>query len=185
METPPPQDENGDRPATTPGPKSTPATATSLPSRLRAVWGEHVGESERALLVSWAAFGATFCATRLLTHRLRREGGPGGIVIKGRHIHHFNFGIALLAAVGAAGVRGQVDTRRHPITATAYGSGVALIVDEFALLLDLQDVYWGADGRTSVDAAIVTIAGGGLYLAAAPFWHSAVREVARTSVVKR
>ena len=76
---------------------------------------------------------------------------------------------------------GQADYHRHPVTATAYGSGgVALIVEQFALLLDLQDVYWGADGRTSVDVAVGTIATGGLYLAAAPFWHSAVREVART-----
>jgi hypothetical protein len=132
------------------------------------------------LLVAWAAFGATFGTARLITHRLHRAGGPGGIVIRGRHVHHYNFGIALLAAVGAIAVRGQAATRHRPITATAYGSGVALIMDEFALLLDLQDVYWGAEGRASVDAAIATIAAGGLYLAAAPFWHSAIRESART-----
>jgi hypothetical protein len=165
---------------TVPGPRSHPATARSLPARLRTVWRNHVGAQERALLVSWAAFGATFATTRLITHRLRADGGAGGIMIRGRHLHHYNFGIALLAAVGASAVRGQAADRRHPLTATAYGSGVALIVDEFALLLDLQDVYWAADGRKSVDAAIGTIAAGGVYLAAAPFWHSAVREIART-----
>jgi len=41
-----------------------------------------------------------------------------------------------------------------PLVATAYGAGLALIVDEFALLLDLQDVYWAKQGRESVDLAI-------------------------------
>jgi hypothetical protein len=185
VETTPQPDSDGARAATRPGPVSTPATATSLPRRLRAVWAEHMGEPERALLVSWAAFGATFATTRLVTHRLRRGGGAGGIVLRGRHIHHYNFGIALLAAVGGAAVWGQADSHRHPATATAYGSGVALIVDELALLLDLQDVYWGTDGRTSVDVAVGTIATGGVYLAAAPFWHSAVRELARTFLPAR
>jgi hypothetical protein len=57
---------------------------------------------------------------------------------------------------------------------------VALIVDELALLLDLQDVYWAKDGRTSVDVGILAIAVGGLYFAAAPFWTDAAREFART-----
>jgi hypothetical protein len=182
MEAAPRRSGDDDRRATRPGPVSSPATAASLPERLRSVWALHVGASERALLVSWAAFGGTFGTARLITHRLRRGGGAGGIVIKGRHVHHYNFGIALLAAVGAIAVRGQAATRQHPVTATAYGSGAALIVDEFALLLDLQDVYWGTDGRTSVDVAIGTIALGGAYLAAAPFWHGVVREVARTRV---
>jgi hypothetical protein len=171
---------NGDRPAVHPGAWSSPATASSLPSRLHEVWSEHIGPSEQALLTSWAALGATFGTARAVTHRLRGGGGSGGIVVRGRHIHHYNFGIALLASVGAVAVHGQADSRRHPLTATAYGMGVALILDEFALLLDLRDVYWGADGRTSVDVAVGTIAAAGLYLAAAPFWHSAARELGRT-----
>jgi hypothetical protein len=172
--------QNGDRPAVHPGPWRSPATARSLPSRLRDVWAEHVGASERALITSWAALGATFGAARAVTHSLRGGGGSGGIVVGGRHIHHYNFGIGLLAGVGAVAVHGQADRRRHPLTATAYGVGVALILDEFALLLDLRDVYWGAEGRASVDVAIGTIGVAGLYLAAAPFWHSAVRELGRT-----
>ncbi len=166
--------ENGQQPAGT-------ATAASLPARLRKVWDENVGDGERGLLISWATFGATFGVARLITHRLRKGGGVGGIIIRGRHVHHYNFGIALLAGVGAIAVHGEAAARLHPGTAAAYGSGVALIVDEFALLLDLQDVYWGADGRASVDAAIGTIAVGGAYLAATSFWHAAAHEVARTA----
>ena len=172
------------KPSEQPGPISRPATAKSLPDRLRAVYASHIGPSERALLLSWAAFGATFGTARVITHRLRKRGGLGGIVIRGRHIHHYNFGIAMLTAVGGVGVHGQEAARRHPVTATAYGAGVALIVDELALLLDLQDVYWAKDGRTSVDAAIGAIAVGGLYFAAAPFWTDAVRELARTRALR-
>jgi hypothetical protein len=66
------------------------------------------------------------------------------------------------------------------VTAAAYGSGAALIVDELALLIDLSDVYWANDGRASVDAAIGLIGGGGLLLAAVPFWKGASRELLRT-----
>jgi hypothetical protein len=170
-------------PTEQPGPISQPATATSLPARLRAVYASRIGPAERALLLSWASFGVTFGSARVITHKLRKRGGLGGIVIRGRHIHHYNFGIAMLTAVGGIGVHGQEAARRHPLTAVAYGAGVALIVDELALLLDLQDVYWAKDGRTSVDAAIGAIAVGGLYFAAAPFWSDALRELARTRKV--
>ena len=167
-------------PSTHTGPLAQPATATSLPRRLRSVYASRIGPSERALLLSWTAFGATFGAVRVITHRLRRRGGAGGLVIRGRHLHHYNLGIAMLSVVGAIGVHGQETTRRHPLTATSYGSGLALIVDELALLLDLEDVYWAQDGRTSVDAAVGAIVLGGIYFAAAPFWRDATRELVRT-----
>lgn len=159
-----------------------PASSRTLAHRLRTVYGTQVGPVERALLVSWAAFGLTFGLTRVLTYWLHAGHGPssGGITIHGRHFHHYNIGIAMLAIVGGIAVRGEEAQRRHPLTAATYGSGAALIVDELALLIDLEDVYWASEGRTSVDAAVGAIAVGGVYLAAAPFWHGAAREVART-----
>jgi hypothetical protein len=160
-----------------------PASLQSLPTRLRAVYAKQVGPSERALLHSWVAFAATFGTTRALTHFLRwRSGGSGsgGIVIGGRHLHHYNLGILLLAGVGGVAVHGQEQRRQHPVTAAAYGSGTALIVDELALLIDLSDVYWANDGRKSVDAAIGLIGTGGLLLAAIPFWRGTSREILRT-----
>ncbi len=160
------------------------APAGNLRSRLRQVYEEQTGSSERALLRSWTAFGLTFGGARVVTHLLRRRdrgsGGSGGIVIGGRHLHHYNLGILTLAAVGGIGVHGDERRRRHPTVATAYGAGAALIVDELALLLDLSDVYWAKDGRTSVDAAVGTIALGGLLLVAGPFWRESAREVLRT-----
>jgi hypothetical protein len=98
-----------------------------------------------------------------------------------QHFHHYNIGIALLAGIGAIALRGEDHHRQHPVTATAYGAANALIVDELMLLLDLKDVYWAKDGRTSVDTAVGLIGIGGIYLAAAPFWHDAVRELLHTT----
>jgi hypothetical protein len=164
-----------------PGAGPPPASPASLPRRLARAWERHATPRRRAGLAAWSSFGATFGVARAVTYTLRRRGGAGGIVVRGRHIHHYNFGIALVALVGAAAVRGDSATRTHVGLATAYGAGMALIVDELALLLDLQDVYWANDGRKSVDAAVLIIAAGGLYLTAAPFWRAAVREIARTA----
>jgi hypothetical protein len=65
-------------------------------------------------------------------------------------------------------VHGDERYRSHPVVATSYGSGLALIVDEFALLLDLKDVYWARQGRLSVDVGIGGIAAAGSYFAALP-----------------
>lgn len=164
------------------GPVGRPASARSLGSRLRAVYGSRVGSTERLLLASWSSFAVTFGAVRALTHLLKGGRGmtSGGIVIHGRHLHHYNIGIALLVAVGGIVLHGDQRRRRHPVTAAAYGSGIALIVDELALLIDLQDVYWAKEGRTSVDVAVGTIGLGGVYLAAVPFWRDVARELART-----
>lgn len=97
--------------------------------------------------------------------------------VGGRHLHHYNIGIALLSGIGAVALRGRERHAKHPLTATAYGSANALIVDELMLLLDLKDVYWAKDGRTSVDTAVALIGMGGIYLAAMPFWHRGLGEV--------
>ena len=54
------------------------------------------------------------------------------------------WGIGLLSGVGGVAVHGEDKRRRHPVVAISYGAGLALIVDEFALLLDLKDVYWAS-----------------------------------------
>jgi len=149
--------------------------------RFAEVASRRVGPTEQSLLVAWAGFGVTFGVTRAITHWIRAGHGPsgGGMSAGGRHLHHYNIGILMLAAVGAVALRGAERHQRHPVTAAAYGSGAALIVDELALLIDLEDVYWSNDGRSSVDAAIGVIALGGLYLAAVPFWHDIARELLR------
>lgn len=146
-------------------------------SRLRKQWDDRLDPTEQSAVISWAAFTATFGGLRLLTHWIRRGHGPkgGGISIGGRHFHHYNIGIAMLSAIGVVGLRGSDRYRRHPATAVAYGAANALVVDELALLLDLEDVYWSTDGRESVDVAITVIAAGATVFAGLPFWPHARR----------
>jgi hypothetical protein len=96
----------------------------------------------------------------------------------GKHFHHYNIGIALLAGVGAVALKGHDEHRHHPVTATAYGAALALVVDELALLIDLQDVYWARDGRKSVDAAVIVVAAGATVAVGLPFWPHARRALA-------
>lgn len=149
---------------------------------LRHEWHQRLDPSEQSAVISWATFTGTFAGLRLLTHWIRRGHGPktGGLSFGGRHFHHYNIGIALLASVGAVAIRGSEKDRRHPAVAMAYGSGSAMIVDELALLLDLEDVYWAKDGRKSVDAAIGVISIGATFFAGLPFWPSAGKALQST-----
>jgi hypothetical protein len=61
--------------------------------------------------------------------------------------------------------------------AIPFGIGGALVLDEFALLLNLQDVYWAKEGRQSLDAVVLVLAVLGVYLVAERFWRAALREV--------
>ncbi len=124
---------------------------------------------ERAALLSWVAFGATFAAVRVLTHSIRAGSGPfRNLSPGGTHLHHYLWGITMLAGVGGVAVHGEDRRRRHPTVPLVYGAGLALIIDEFALLLDLRDVYWAKEGRLSVDLAVGAIAATGTVLAAQP-----------------
>jgi hypothetical protein len=131
-----------------------------------------MGPRERSILLSWAGFTVTFGVVRAITHSIRAGKGPfKNMSVGGEHLHHYIWGIALVAGVGGVSVAGEERRRRHPIVALAYGIGLALIVDEFALLLDLRDVYWAKQGRISVDLGIGTVALGGTAFAATPLWR--------------
>jgi hypothetical protein len=131
---------------------------------------------QRTGLVSWLAFSGTFGLVRFITYQIHAGRGPfRNVKLGGEHIHHYLWGIAMLAAVGGIALRGENALRWHPALGATYGAGGALIVDEFALLLDLQDVYWAKEGRISVDAAVGVIALAGTYFVAVPFWHSVFR----------
>jgi hypothetical protein len=139
------------------------------PSDVRVAYREGLGPRERAVLWSWTGFTTTFGAVRAITYTIRRGGGPfRNVAVGGVHLHHYLWGIGLLAGVGAVAVRGTDETRRHPLVGLAYGTGMALIVDEFALLLDLKDVYWERQGRVSVDIGVGLVAAGGTTFSAIP-----------------
>jgi hypothetical protein len=145
--------------------------------RLKDEWDRRLQPGEQSVVIAWSSFTATFAGVRALTHWIHDGHGPsgGGISLGGHHFHHYNIGIAGLATIGAIALRGGERHRRHPATAAAYGSALALIVDELALLIDLKDVYWAREGRASVDAAITLAAVGATVAAGLPFWPHARR----------
>lgn len=127
---------------------------------------------QQTALTSWSAFTATFIAVRGITYAIKDNVGPfHNVILGGEHLHHYIWGIAMVAAAGGIALQDQDTQDPHTALAVVYGSGLALIVEEFAELLDLQDVYWAKQGRISVDIAIAVIATGGSYFAARPFWH--------------
>jgi hypothetical protein len=142
---------------------------THVLPRLGRVIRDDLDQSQRSALASWLAFTGTFAAVRGITYSIRAGRGPfRNISAGGEHLHHYMWGIGLLAGVGAVAVRGTEQQRRHPVVPISYGTGLALIVDEFALLLDLKDVYWARQGRVSVDIAVGGISLAGSYFAALP-----------------
>jgi hypothetical protein len=148
----------------------------SLFADVRDAFGSELDTGQQSALISWLAFTGTFGSVRGITHAIRAGRGPfKNLSVGGEHLHHYMWGIGMLAGVGAIAVRGDEKLRRHPATAFLYGAGLALIVDEFALLLDLKDVYWAKEGRVSVDVGI-----GGSSLVASYFAGlPVIREVAR------
>ncbi len=151
---------------------------TTLARRTRGAFHSELDAGQRSALLSWLAFTATFGAVRGITYSIRAGKGPfRNLSVGGEHLHHYMWGIGMLAGVGGVAVRGEDRHRRHPLVALSYGAGLALIVDEFALLLDLKDVYWARQGRISVDLGVGGIALAGTYFAALPVLRAVARHV--------
>jgi hypothetical protein len=130
---------------------------------LRDAYREHFGEHRRERqFISTGGFFLTFALTRAITHAIRAGIGPfhniGGK--KGPHIHHMTFGIIGNLIVGYLWVL-QLGTQERPsarlsrLTSFFFGAAAALTLDEFALWLNLEDDYWSAKGRESIDAVAI------------------------------
>jgi hypothetical protein len=90
---------------------------------------------------------------------------PGNVTTGGLHIHHVVFGVVFMLVGGMAEIAiPPGHTAALSAVAALFGIGSALVLDEFALILHLDDVYWSEQGRTSVDAVFVAIAVSGLLL---------------------
>jgi hypothetical protein len=116
----------------------------------------------RRLFLASVSFFVTFVGVRLLVMSITHHVGPfGWVLVDGRHIHHLVWGILLLLTVGYCTLA-EVGTGTSPtsiflsrLLSILYGVGAALTLDEFALWLNLQDVYWLPQGRESIDAVIL------------------------------
>ena len=153
------------------------AFTSSLPRDVRRAFHEDLDAGQRSALLSWLAFTATFGAVRGITYSIKDGKGPfGNLSVGGEHLHHYMWGIGLVSGVGGIAVHGEDAHRRHPLVALSYGAGLALIVDEFALLLDLKDVYWAKQGRISVDLGVGGSCLAGTYFAALPLLRALRRK---------
>ena len=127
------------------------------------------------LLCCLVAFILTFFVTRLVVRYIRRNAGserppkwwePRNMGHGTVHIHHMVIGVVLVMVSGVTMVTLAVNggVPEFTVAAVFFGIGAALVLDEFALILHLSDVYWAEDGRTSVDAVFAAVAVAGLLI---------------------
>jgi hypothetical protein len=156
-------------------------------------WFSHdiVDRGHLPLLCCLVAFILTFFMTRTFARFIRRRGEAGrparwwqprNVHIGGVHVHHVTFGVLLVMVSGLTLVTLSVDGQQpeFAVCAAFFGVGAALVLDEYALILHLSDVYWEEDGRTSVDAVFAAVAVAGLLILGLhplmfvlPIWHGA------------
>jgi lysyl-tRNA synthetase, class II len=105
----------------------------------------------------------TFLAVRINTRLIRAKvkwwfhdiESEGGL-----HVHHMVIGVVLMVVAGITLIAALPHDLTLQLAALVFGAGVALTLDEFALILRLQDVYWTTEGRLSVDAVVVAVCAG-------------------------
>ncbi|WP_172607284.1 hypothetical protein [Mycobacterium marinum] len=138
-------------------------------------WLQHdiVDRGRLPLLCCLVAFILTFFVTRTFVRVIRgrpddgpppRWWQPRNVHLGSVHVHHVTFGVVLVMISGLTLVTLAVNGREPELSvaATFFGIGAALVLDEYALILHLSDVYWEEDGRTSVDAVFAAVAVAGL-----------------------
>src|ERR1700691_491202 len=117
------------------------------------------------LMLCFLSFVVTFASTRTITRLIRDGRGPfRNVSVGGTHVHHSVPGVILLmigafSAIGGPGTLGWLS-----FSAVAVGIGTSLVLDEFAMILHLQDVYWSGEGQLSVEAVSLVAACLGLAL---------------------
>jgi hypothetical protein len=124
------------------------------------------GDGERAGLIMLAALLVSFLLIRGSTRLMRSPKvpwWPGSVQTGGLHVHHLVFGIVLMLLCGFL-LALQLGSPWLELAAAGFGIGAGLTLDEYALWLHLDDVYWAEEGRRSVDAVIVAAIVGGLVL---------------------
>ena len=133
---------------------------------LNAWWQDEVVDGYKGpLLLSFVVFVVTFVTTRTITRLIRAGKGPfHNVSSDGVHMHHSTPGVLLLMLGGFMAVGSPPLSVWTYIAGVLVGIGASLVLDEFAMIFRLQDVYWSQEGQLSVN--IVTLAGACIGLAA-------------------
>jgi len=132
-----------------------------------AVGAGWLGENRAAMAGFLVGLLATFLFVRINTRLIRAKvswwfhdiEGEGGT-----HVHHMVIGVILMVTVGVLLIAIAPTALAGQFLALLFGVGVALTLDEFALILNLQDVYWRKEGRLSVDAVIIVVCAVSLFV---------------------
>jgi hypothetical protein len=132
-------------------------------TRLGSLLHEHIADRpRRRLFLASVSFFLTFAIVRGMVFCIRRQIPPFHyIIMNGRHIHHLVPGILILLAVGYGWLcefgTGSDSSSLFAgrLMSLLYGVGSALTLDEFALWLNLKDVYFVREGRSSIDAVVL------------------------------
>ena len=126
-------------------------------------WNELVEHEEQGLFLVLAGFILSFAFIRMSTRMMRSprvSWWPGSVVSDGGvHLHHLVFGIVAMMIGGTLGFAALGDSPYVEICAFVFGVGAGLTIDEFALWVYLDDVYWAEEGRSSIDATVIAAAG--------------------------
>jgi hypothetical protein len=144
---------------------------------LKDFWTE-LSPPRRASCLAWLAFLITWLITRGITLHGKDSGKGAAIMIAGHHIHHYLMGIILLGVVSAVAIFVRPG-RGWQYLGIGYGIALALIMDEYALLLNLSDVYFSRQGELSIEVVLTVIGLGAIYLTAMAWIHEGVRRSRR------
>ena len=125
-----------------------------------------------SFLLSWS-----FIRTSAHMIRAQVSWWPGNVSVGGTHIHHLVWGILLLLIFGWIGLTEAPNSPWSELSAVMFGIGTGLTLDEFALWLNLKDVYWEKQGRASIDAVVIALALTGMILVGFRGWVDAADSV--------
>jgi hypothetical protein len=133
---------------------------------------EIVDSGRLASFLFFVALLGTFGFIRTSTWMIKKQVSwwPGNVSVGGTHVHHLVWGIFAMMIFGYIGVVHQPDSPWREIVSVLFAIGMGLTLDEFALWLELKDVYWEKDGRKSVDAMIIAGCLAGIVLVGFSAW---------------
>jgi uncharacterized membrane protein len=130
-------------------------------------WNEHIlANNRQGVFLVLVGFILSFAFIRMSTRLMRSPKvpwWPGSVVSdSGVHLHHLVFGIVTMMIAGTLGFAAHGGSPWAEICGFFFGVGAGLTIDEFALWVYLDDVYWAEEGRSSIDATVIAAAAMGL-----------------------
>jgi hypothetical protein len=127
-------------------------------------WNDQIlADEKQGLFLVLVGFILSFAFIRMSTRLMRSPRvpwWPGSVVSdSGVHLHHLVFGIVTMMIAGTLGISALGESPYAEVCAFLFGVGAGLTIDEFALWVYLEDVYWAEEGRASIDATVIAAAG--------------------------